>query len=59
MMGSWSIVLAICGLVFLGIGVGGRLDDRTSGWLVLTALLFLALAATLHLSSLLLRSLRR
>lgn len=55
MMGSWAVILATCGLVCLGIGVGGRLDARTAGWMFLLTLLFLTLAMMLHVSSLLLR----
>lgn len=59
MMGSWSIILAMSGLVCIGFGVGGRLDAHTSGWLFLMALLFLILAVSLHVSSLLLKDRRR
>lgn len=58
-MGSWSIILALCSLVCLGLAVGGRLDDRTVGWLLLTALFFLVLALIVRLTSLLLTTARR
>ena len=59
MMGSWSIILAICGLICIGLGVGGRLTAQASGWLFLMACFFLVLAVTLHVSSLLLKDHRR
>lgn len=58
-MGGWSISLAICALICLGLGVGGRLDARTTGWLLLGSLLFLSLSVTVHLSTMILKERRR
>jgi hypothetical protein len=58
-MGSWAVIFATCGMICLGIGVGGRLDARTSSLIFLLAAVFLTLAITLHVSSLLLKARRR
>ncbi|MFC3077395.1 hypothetical protein ACFODL_04765 [Phenylobacterium terrae] len=58
-MGGWSISLAICALICLGMGVGGRLDARTTGWLFLGSLLFLSIAVTVHVSAMILKERRR
>lgn len=58
-MGSWSIAFAMCALICLGIGVGGRLDGQTTGWLFLGGLFFLSLSVSFHLSALIIRERRR
>lgn len=58
-MGSWAVILATCGMICLGIGIGGRLDMRTSSLLFLLAAVFLTLAVILHASSLLMKAYRR
>jgi hypothetical protein len=58
-MGSWAVILATCGIICLGIAIGGRLDAHTSGLLFLFAGAFLTLAITLHASSLILKARRR